>query len=250
MIKWKTDTFSGLNNFQEISFKDLIELYKKQSNLLIEDGYKLSTKSSPITIRKKTGNKVVFDNAGYEKEMQNGLLNIISLDLSNKSYPNDFYENGSFIFYKVPNRILRKMTSHLHQPSIRIINKFFEEVDWDGDWKSLMNEYDKKYPQKHITNKKEGEYSWRANFSIDWWVSLKKEGLINPVVLGKNELLFLRGSHRCFMLGKLGWDMPVFIPNTQNPIKKMTNFYFYENEQLSLVIENQKDYWYYRDTLI
>ena len=49
MIKWKTDTFTNLKNFDYIPFEELVEVYyKKQLNYLLEDGYELKSKETPL----------------------------------------------------------------------------------------------------------------------------------------------------------------------------------------------------------
>ena len=149
---------------------------------------------------------------------------------------------------------MKKQTSHLWQPNLDILNKFFNEVDWDGDWKTLMDEYDKKYPQKHITNKQEGEFSWRANFSIDWFLSIRDEGIISPLVLNSTEKLFNRGSHRCFNIGQCGYDLPLFIPmglvnkKGKAPITISTESYFDDSLELHInnPYDNPKVIWYHK----
>jgi hypothetical protein len=244
MIKWKTDTFTNLKDFDYIPFEELVEVYyKKQLNYLLEDGYELKSKETPLEFFTMDKNTIKFNKIAIAKGGNN-----ITLDLGNKEYPLEFYENSGFYFYKTPNKILNLMTSHLHQPDVSIMNKFHEEVDWDGDWKSLMDEYDKKYPQKHITNKKEGEFSWRANFALVWWFSMRDEGIINPLIISPYEVgLFGRGSHRCYMFGKLGYDFPMFLPKIEN---KMGHRKFYEvnldtrrwfnNERLRLLYNGQR----------
>ena len=242
MIKWKSHIFSHLNNFDVLTFNDVLNLYKKQYNFLIENGYEKyeEDKLDPFAVFLTKQNSFQFNPIRLKK---NNEQTNITLDFNGKSYKKDFYENGHFMYYEVPNYILVKMTSHLWQPSLSIIDKFLEEVNWDEDWKSLMNDYDEKYPDKHITNKKEGEYSWRANFSPEWFNSFRLEGVISPIVLNVDEVLFNRGSHRGFMCGRLGYDLPIFIPNISENISLLTNNHF-DGKSLELEISNNKDMWY------
>ena len=246
MIKWKTDTFANLKDFDYIPFKELVEVYyRKQLNYLLEDGYEVQSKDTPLEFFvQDNGHTIRFKKIAITNKDGNN----ITLDLGNKEYPLEFYENSGFYIYKTPNKILNLMTSHLHQPDVSIMNKFHEEVDWDGDWKTLMDEYDKKYPQKHLTNKREGEFSWRANFALIWWFSMRNEGVINPLIVSPWEYeLFGRGSHRCYMFGKLGYDFPMFLPKIDTKIGANT-FYdvnldtrnYFNNQTLRLLYNGQR----------
>ena len=84
MIKWKSDVFKHLNNFDIVTMDEIIDMYKKQYEYLIDDGYELTHKDD------KFGYKIVTDEM-YEKIKFNGLglrkgNNRIQLDLSNKTH--------------------------------------------------------------------------------------------------------------------------------------------------------------------
>ena len=131
---------------------------------------------------------------------------------------------------------MSNQTRLLHNSDLTILEKFLEEVDWDGDWKTLMNEYDERYPKKHVTHKKEGEFSWRANFSVEWFFSIRNQGFINPLVFLPNEEMFARGTHRIFMMTKLGYDFPMFVPITDK-INILSNDIFLDNKRLEVKID-------------
>ena len=99
-----------------------------------------------------------------------------------------------------------------------------------------MNEYDERYPKKHVTHKKEGEFSWRANFSVEWFFSIRNQGFINPLVFLPNEEMFARGTHRIFMMTKLGYDFPMFVPITDK-INILSNDIFLDNKRLEVKID-------------
>ena len=256
MIKWKTDVYKDIKNFDEFSFPELIDLYKKQHKLLLDDGYYDVTDDKALEWKTHhNGKKIWFNKIGLSKKSDEHLSkygnNNITLDLANKTFFREAWDDGSFIFIKIPNEVLLNLTSHLHQPNFEIMNKFFQEVDWDGDWESLMYEYDERYPQKHKTNKPL-EFSWRANFSPIWWFSIRNEGVINPLVNNGSEALWGRGSHRCFMLGKLGYDFPMFLYKKSDRFKIQTASYFFNNEIMELVFDvpNKTLEVYYRENLL
>ena len=256
MIKWKTDVYKDIKNFDEFSFPQLIDLYKKQYKLLLDDGYRRTTDQEPLKWNiHQNGKKIKFNKIGLSKKSDVHLSkysrNNITLDFANKTFWRDIWDNGSFIFIKIPNEVILNLTSHLHQPNLEVINKFFQEVDWDGDWESLMNDYDKRYPQKHKTNKP-SEFSWRANFALVWWFSMRNEGIINPLVNNGDEILWARGSHRCFMLGKLGYDFPIFVYKKGDRFKIPTANYFFNNESMELLFDvpNKTLEVYHRENLL
>jgi hypothetical protein len=122
-----------------------------------------------------------------------------------------------------------------HNSDLTILNKFLKEVDWDKDWETLIYDYDEEYPEKHSTNKPL-EFSWRANFSVDWFLSIKNQGFINPLIFFPGEELLSRATHRAYMLTKLGYDFPMFIPITED-IDILSNDIFLDNKKLQIKID-------------
>ena len=83
------------------------------------------------------------------------------------------------------------------------------------------------WSEKLQKNKSE-EFSWRANFSVEWFLSIKNDGLISPLFkLQDNTDIFNRGSHRAWILGKLGYGFPIFVPrfNDKLTLKICTSWY-------------------------
>ena len=148
---------------------------------------------------------------------------------------------------------MQNQTRFLHNSDLTILNKFFKEVDWDKDWETLIYDYDEEYPKKHSTNKPL-EFSWRANFSVDWFLSIRNEGIINPLVLNSTEKLFNRGSHRCYNIGQCGYDLPMFIPmgfvnkKGKARITILTESYFDDSLELHInnPYDNPKVIWYHK----
>ena len=233
MVNYRFDTFKKFKQFDVVSMIKMEELYQNLIDNLWESGWTSITK-------KLTKSELNKDTYAYGRllasKIENGLQTNIGLNLNNKTIWKDFYENGSFVYIEVPNQIMSNQTRLLHNSDLTILEKFLEEVDWDGDWKTLMNEYDERYPKKHVTHKKEGEFSWRANFSVEWFFSIRNQGFINPLVFLPNEEMFARGTHRIFMMTKLGYDFPMFVPITDK-INILSNDIFLDNKRLEVKID-------------
>ena len=233
MINYRFDLFKKFKQFDVVSMIELESIYQKLLGKLVEDNWKLSTDKFE---KKLVNEKKYIYGSLLASKVENGLQTNIGLNLNNKTVHKDFYENGSFVYIEVPNQIMSNQTRLLHNSDLTILEKFLEEVDWDGDWKTLMNEYDERYPKKHVTHKKEGEFSWRANFSVEWFFSIRNQGFINPLVFLPNEEMFARGTHRIFMMTKLGYDFPMFVPITDK-INILSNDIFLDNKRLEVKID-------------
>lgn len=240
MNNLKFEHYQKLKSFDEIKFLDLLKLINKSKDMLLQDGWKSHDENQTIDIIDFDDDKYRFSKMGlyYPKSRNPKEILNITLDIQNKTISKDRYHNGIFTFIEIPNEFFKKyLNQYNHNSDVTILNKFLDEVDWGGDWKSLMNEYDKKYPQKHITNKKEGEFSWRANFSVEWFLSIKYDGLITPMVLlesGDAIELFARGSHRAFMLSSLGYGFPIFVPKD---VDKLTTSNYFKGMKLTIEID-------------
>ena len=51
MIKWKSDVFKHLNNFDIVTMDEIIDIYKKQYEYLINDGYEPTHKNNKFNIK-------------------------------------------------------------------------------------------------------------------------------------------------------------------------------------------------------
>jgi len=206
--------YKKFKSFDEIKFPDLLKLVHKSKDILLSKGWKLGHENANLDVI-DAGDKYRFTTLQLQypklyklKEKFN-----ITLDIQAKTISKDAYHNGTYAFIEIPNEFLKKyITQFKHNTDTTILSKFLDEVDWDGDWLGLMDEYDKRYPQKHKTHKPD-EFSWRSNFSVVWFLSIKNDGLITPLFkLDDTGYIFNRGSHRAWILGKLGYGFPIFFP--------------------------------------
>ncbi len=232
MVNYRFDTFKKFKEFDVVSMIEMEELYQNLIDNLWESGWTSITKK--LTKSELNKDTYIYDKLPFSK-IENGFKVNIGLNLNKKTIQKDFLENGGFVYIEVPNEIMKNQTKFLHNNDLTILEKYLEEVDWDGDWEYLMYEYDERYPQKHKTNKPL-EFSWRANFSVEWFLSIRNQGFINPLVFLPNEEMFARGTHRIFMMTKLGYDFPMFVPITDK-INILSNDIFLDNKRLELKID-------------
>jgi len=232
MVDYRFDTFKEFRQFDVVSMIEMEKLYQELIGELKKDDWSVSIDK----FEKKVVNEKKYIYSSFlASKVENKLQTNIGLNLNNKTVWRDFYENGSFVYIEIPNQIMKNQTRFLHNSDLTILNKFFKEVDWEKDWETLIYDYDEKYPEKHSTNKPL-EFSWRANFSVDWFLSIRNQGFINPLVFFPGEELLARATHRAYMLTKLGYDFPVFIPITED-IDILSNDVFLDNKRLKVKVD-------------
>jgi hypothetical protein len=232
MVNYRFDTFKEFRQFDVVSMIELENIYQELIGKLKKDDWSVS--ADKFEKKLVNENKYIYGSFLASK-VENKLQTNIGLNLNDKTVWRDFYENGSFVYIEIPNQIMKNQTKFLHNSDLTILDKFFKEVDWDKDWETLIYDYDEKYPEKHSTNKPL-EFSWRANFSVDWFLSIRNQGFINPLVFFPGEELLSRATHRAYMLTKLGYDFPVFIPITGD-IDILSNDVFLDNKRLKVKVD-------------
>ena len=232
MVNYRFNTFNNFKQFDVISMIEIEKLYQELIGELKKDDWSVSIDKFE---KKLVNEKKYIYGSFLASKVENKLQTNIGLNLNDKTVWRDFYENGSFVYIEIPNQIMKNQTKFLHNSDLTILDKFFKEVDWDKDWETLIYDYDEKYPEKHSTNKPL-EFSWRANFSVDWFLSIRNQGFINPLVFFPGEELLARATHRAYMLTKLGYDFPVFIPITED-IDILSNDIFLDNKRLKVKVD-------------
>jgi hypothetical protein len=232
MVNYRFNTFNNFKQFDVISMIEIEKLYQELIGELKKDDWSVSIDKFE---KKLVNEKKYIYGSFLASKVENKLQTNIGLNLNDKTVWRDFYENGSFVYIEIPNQIMKNQTKFLHNSDLTILDKFFKEVNWDKDWETLIYDYDEKYPEKHSTNKPL-EFSWRANFSVDWFLSIRNQGFINPLVFFPGEELLSRATHRAYMLTKLGYDFPVFIPITED-IDILSNDVFLDNKRLKVKVD-------------
>lgn len=255
MINWAYKGFDNLQNFELVTWTDLLKRLNVLIDELYKDGYVKDHNIEPCKISLENKESITFSNSTFHRNNELGFRHI-SLDIGAKTTSRKFYEEGYFIYYEMPNSLLRKLTSHLHQPDTTFINEFINEVTWFSDkanYNKKIKEWDKRYPTKISSHKLEGEFKWRSNFNVNWWYSMLIDGFITPLILfDKHKTFLTRGTHRAWMLGQLGYNYPIFFPfyNKNQRRKIITQPLFYRGEPLTLYLSNTSAEWYRENKLI
>lgn len=234
-MKFNTNTFTGIKSFDIFSWKEIEELWLDNQRKILETGeweYK-SIDFDKFTILEETKTKIRFKNSGFWKKCKYGTIINAKSDISGKTVSKECIEKGKFIFITIPKEFINdNVNSCLHNVDLSIIREFVKEVEstpeqWKGDnWKWIRNSYNIKYPEvTNKTNKKELVYKWSADFSIEWYMSLKEDGILNPLIYfqnkSNNEWTFDgRGTHRLYLTALAGYDVPMFlrIDDDINPV--------------------------------
>ena len=232
---FKTNAFSDLKPFDVLTWNELkdrfilnqIELFK-DTRWKIEGDYPID--SFPIKEEEVYPNTVTYKAIGYYRKCDYGKIVNAKTDLTGKTFSRQCLDNGKFLYLTLPKEIiLKNKKSVLHNKDLRILNKFINEINnsskgWTKEnYLKYLKEYDETYPTKtNKTNKAEKVYKWRADFAIEWFMSLKEEGIINPILyyidrkpdteIKKARWEFDgRGTHRPFLIAQAGYDVPYLI---------------------------------------
>tara|TARA_B100000424_G_scaffold266258_1_gene257127 strand:+ start:75 stop:488 length:414 start_codon:yes stop_codon:yes gene_type:complete len=75
----------------------------------------------------------------------------------------------------------------------------------------LKSMYDKKYNDVGKYIDYFGDYNdpaWRLDLDVGQYVSIKKDGLIYPIMFNSMKYAFTRGTHRALFLAHTGSDVP------------------------------------------
>lgn len=230
---FKTKAFSDLKPFDTISWDNLYNRYVLNQIELFKDTRWKIDGNFPIDTFPYVENEDksrTYKPIGYFRECDYGTLVNAKSDITGKTITKECIENGRFIFVTLPkNIILKNNNALLHNQNLNILKNFIDEVEnsqdkWNNEnWKKIQSSYDLKYPnQTTNTNKKEPVYAWRADFSIEWYMSLKEEGIINPILyfIDKKPDTRIktarwefdgRATHRLFLIAKAGYDIPLLL---------------------------------------
>jgi len=239
---FKTKVFSDLKPFDILTWNELkdrfilnqVELFK-DTRWKVEGNYPIDS----FPILEENDKTVTYKPIGYYRECDYGTIVNAKTDLTGKTFSRQCLKNGRFLFLTIPKEIvLKRKKSVLHNKNLKILNKFINEINnssagWTKEnYLKYLKKYDETYPTKtNKTNKAEKVYKWRADFAIEWFMSLKEEGIINPIFyyidrkpdteIKKARWEFDgRGTHRPYLIAHAGYDVPYLlrVDEDKNPI--------------------------------
>jgi hypothetical protein len=241
-----TDDFSDVMEYESILGKDLI---KKLNESYYNINHYLSKKNKKNTITNYTkftneknqniflfsisdGTNFYEDNSNsfksYHLKHKKGFNKVNNYCISftpETEFKNiSTYEN--YLFFHIPKDfILDNLTRTLTNTNLNNFKKFgndFTKLNSKNLDKvvELIIKYDKKYPEilKYMgTNKNKFQemVRWRADFDLDFYMSLYQFGIYNPIINDDKYRFFWNGTHRAAYGATLNYDIPNFVYYTK-----------------------------------
>ena len=240
MVKFNTDAFDGIKPFDTFTWNDIIELFLENQRKILETGkwtvsHGIEIDHFPIDTENE--DYIGFRHSGYYRDSEYGDRVTAKCDISGKQVSKKCIKDGKFIYLPVPKDFINKnVTSSLHNAKLEIIKQYVREIENNmQDWKKIQEKYNLKYPEMtdhHLLP--DPVYKWSRDFSMEWYMSLKEDGIMNPLIFFEEKvrgrwLLNGRGTHRTYLTALAGYDMPLFlrVDNEQNPV--------YENDRIEAI---------------
>lgn len=222
-IKYLTPVFEEIQPFDIFSMYELERLYFENIKYSVNELQYFKVMSGDISgtefVKKVQKNRIVFDSFALQRKLDNKDIINATGDITSKTMMLRDYLYGKVFFFKIPNSIIKNyQKATLHNNNTSLISQFIKEVEstnpnWEFEhYQNLLIEYDKKYPETtKVRNKDHEVLKWRADFAPSWYRSIKVDGLLNPIAYyTMNEFVLNRGTHRSFLLGEAGYDIPMF----------------------------------------
>ena len=225
MVNYYFDTFEHLKSFDIVPYQDMIDLYLKNQSLLDENKFEKlgGDNERPVNSDVEEVDHKGFW-LGYNPRYYNinpigdtitqAKADVVSMDMAGVGKTWD-----DFIYLELPSWLFNKYQTAVHSNrDVSIFRKFMDEVD-KTDLSSenvlkLKDEYDEKY-------KNDGKYvdyfgdfndpAWRLDLDVSQYISIKKDGLIYPIMFNSQTHAFTRGTHRALFLAHTGSDVPFII---------------------------------------
>ena len=236
--KFYTDVFDQLKVFDILTFQEIEKLYVKVNKILVDSGEweindSLNNKSFiKSLVNTPSGNKkYVFEKGSLSAKYKDSYLNIKPC-ITGKTISKEIYEEGKFILLSIPKEIINNyQTNSITSNSLDVVREFVKDVEntcgWNGDWKKVEKIYDLRC----------GNKNWKSDFSFEWYISMKEDGIIFPPFF-LNERLLNRGTHRCYLGALAGYDYLFFHKCTSDKFKTLSGKRYWSNDILELNVDS------------
>ena len=263
MVNYYFDTFEHLKSFDVVPYQDIIDLYLKNQSLLDENKFEKLGGDNERPVNSDV-EEIEEDGfwLGYNPRYYNinpigdtitqAKADVVSMDMKGLGT-----EWDDFIYLELPSWLFNKYQTAVHSNrDVSTFRKFMLDVDKtdlssEGVLK-LKDDYDEKY-------KDDGKYidyfgdfndpAWRLDLDVSQYVSIKKDGLIYPIMFNCMKYAFTRGTHRALFLAHTGSDVPFIMQypkgKTKWKIEMAENFD--ERHVYMEVNLKQKSLKFYRD---
>jgi len=264
MVNYYFDTFNHLTSFDIVPYQDMIDLYLKNQSLLEQSG---KEKLGGDNERPVNSDVEEVDHKGfwlgYNPRYYNinpigdtitqAKADVVSMDMAGVGKTWD-----DFIYLELPSWLFNKYQTAVHSNrDVSIFRKFMDDVDKIFILEKerilkLKDEYDEKYKDigKYIDYF--GDYkdhAWRLDLDVAQYVSIKKDGLIYPIMFNSIKHAFSRGTHRALFLAHTGSDVPFVLQyprgETEWEVKLAENF---DEKHVKMKVNlKEKSLKFYRD---
>lgn len=241
-----TDDFNDLLEFSNLRGKDLIE---KCNNSLSNvktyiDKKNIKNKITNFSYFKDNRNRNLFrfsvhDNTSlwqkydqYKKISHShkkgyNEINSYSTTFTPESEFKNISTNGNYLFFHLSKHfILDNLSRTLTDTDLNAFKKFSKSFLDDkkqtlNSTSKLIEKYDELYPRllKYMgtnTHKPSHMMKWRADFDVDFFMSLHHYGFFNPIIHDDTDKFLWNGTHRAAYGASLGYDVPNTIHYSEN----------------------------------
>ena len=222
MINYYFDTFKHLTSFDIVPYQDMVDLYLKNQSLLEQSGKEKLGGDNERPVNSDV-EEVDHDGfwLGYNPRYYNidplgvgttqAKADVVSMDMTGVGKTWD-----DFIYLELPSWLFNKYQTAVHSNrDVSIFRKFMNDVDKTDLSKEsilkLKDEYDKKYKDVGKYVDYFGDFNdpaWRLDLDVSQYASIKKQGLIYPIMFNSKFHAFTRGTHRALFLAHTGNDVP------------------------------------------
>jgi hypothetical protein len=253
-----TDDFSDLFEFEYINGNNLLEKIQKSydsiekyitkktvKNDILSSTYSVNSRSDKVYhfsvndgTKYYTADDVdTFPHLLFSTKHKTK-YNYVS-NFTNTLTPESEFKNistkGNYLFFHLPSEfILDNLTRTLTNTDIQKFKEFSAEFIKSknnrlSDTVRLIEKYDEKFDEtlkyQGTAKHKHSEFrKWRADFDINFYMSLYHYGFFNPIVNDDDMRILWGGTHRAAYGASLGYDVPNFMYFTENE-KKEEKFY-------------------------
>ena len=143
MINWAYKGFDNLQNFELVTWTDLLKRLNVLIDELYKDGYVKDHNIEPCKISLENKESITFSNSTFHRNNELGFRHI-SLDIGAKTTSRKFYEEGYFIYWL-------KNQDYLNINTFYASAKFFNAKT--GQFIRLTTEPQTSLPNKYNFNK-------------------------------------------------------------------------------------------------
>lgn len=263
MVNYYFDTFEHLKSFDIVSYQDMIDLYLTNQSLLDKGSFEKlgGDNERPVNSDVEEIDEDGFW-LGYNPRYYNinpigdtitqAKADVVSMDMTGLGKTWD-----DFIYLELPSWLFNKYQTAVHSNrDVKYFREFMNDVDKTDLTRDsvlkLKDEYDEKYKDVGKYVDYFGDFNdpaWRLDLDVSQYVSIKKDGLIYPIMFNSIKYAFSRGTHRALFLAHTESNVPFVMQYKRGTTKWQVELAenFDEQNVIMDVDLNKKSLKFYRD---